>query len=292
MAVPQTRGFGDFTAFAGMYMAACEVLRGEAELRRVVREVVEDAAADGVVWMEPALYPPSHRDRIGPDELTTEIVLDELAMAGAELGVGVGLVLAADRTQDPTQAVALAALAARYRDRGVVGFGLANDEFDHPAEPFAAAFAIARRAGLLCVPHGGELDGPASVAACLDACGAHRIMHGIRAVEDAELVKRLAEAGTCLDVCPSSNVALGVVAEIETHPLPALLDAGVRCSLNADDPLLFGPGILAEYELCRDRLGIDDDQLAGIARCSIEASGAPASLQAAALARVEEWRCS
>ena len=292
MTVPPIRGFANFGAFVGMYRAACEVLRSETELRRLVREVVEDAAADGVTWVEPAFYPPNHRGRLGPDEFTTEIVLDELALSGAELGVGTGLVIAADRTVPPPEAMDLAHMAARYAGRGVVGFGLANDEAGHPPEPFAAAFAVARDAGLLAVPHGGELDGAASVLGCLDACGAHRVMHGVRAVEDPKLVARLAEDGVCLDVCPSSNVALGVVPTMGDHPLPQLLDAGVRCSLNADDPLLFGPGILAEYQLCRDTMALDDHALAGIARSSIEASGAPDDFKTSALTQVEAWRCS
>lgn len=294
MTVPPIRGFADFGAFVGMYRAACEVLVGEAELRRLVREVVEDAAADGVTWVEPAFYPPNHLERWGTNAASTEIVLDELISAGAQLGVGVGLVVAADRTVDPSEALDLARLAARYAVAGfpVVGFGLANDEVGHPPEPFAAAFAIAREAGLLAVPHGGELEGPDSVRGCLDACGAHRVMHGVRAVEDPSLVARLADEGICLDVCPSSNVALGVVPRLEDHPLPRLLEAGVPCSLNADDPLLFGPGILAEYQLCRDRLGLDDEHLAGIAAASIAASGAPDNLKKSAQAAVEAWRCS
>ncbi len=102
-------------------------------------------------------------------------------------------------------------------------------------------------------------------------------------------MKRLADEGVCLDVCPSSNVLLSVVPSIEDHPLAALLAAGVRCSLNADDPLLFGPGLLDEYELARTRLGLDDAQLAGIARSSIEASGAPDDLKATALGGVTDW---
>jgi adenosine deaminase len=294
MAVPPIRGFADFGAFVGMYRAACAVLVSETELRRLVREVVEDAAADGVTWVEPAFYPPNHRDRLGPDEATTEIVCDELTVSGRRLGVGTGLVVAADRTTPPDEAVGLARMAARMAKRGlpVVGFGLANDEAGYPPEPFAAAFAIAREAGLLAVPHGGELDGPASVRGCLDACGAHRVMHGVRAIEDPRLVARLADEGICLDVCPSSNVALGVVARMEDHPLPQLLAAGVPCSLNADDPLLFGPGILSEYQLCRETLGLDDRALATIAAASMAASGAPEELRKSALAAIEVWRCN
>jgi adenosine deaminase len=287
--VPETRGYGSFSAFAGMYLAACDVLRTPRDLHRLVYEVIEDAAIDGAVWIEPAVYLPHHRPRIGADEATLEIVLDAAATASQDLGIGVGVMVAADRTVDPSDALEQARLAARYADRGVVAFGLANDEAGHPPEPFAEAFAVARDAGLLSVPHAGELAGPQSVSGALDALGADRIEHGVRAVEDPDLVRRLADSTVCLDVCPTSNVMLSVVPRVEAHALPALLDAGVRCSVNADDPLLFGPGLLEEYELTRDRLGFDDETLAHIAGCSIDASGAPDALKALARTRIDAW---
>jgi adenosine deaminase len=174
----------------------------------------------------------------------------------------------------------------------VVGFGLSNDEAIGPLERFADAFAVAREAGLLCTPHAGELAGADQVAFALDELQAERIEHGVRAVEDAELVARLAAAGTCLDVCLTSNVMLSVVDDIADHPLPQLLDAGVRCTLNTDDSLLFGPGLLAEYELARDTFRLDDAQLAAIARTSIQASGAPAALKRDALGGIDAWLAS
>ena len=103
----------------------------------------------------------------------------------------------------------------------------------------------------------------------------------MRAIEDPELVRRLADSPVCLDVCPTSNVMLSVVPDDRRRTrCPALLAAGVRCSLNADDPLLFGPNLLEEYELVRTTLGLDDATLAHIATCSIDASGAPADAQA------------
>jgi adenosine deaminase len=289
VAAPPVGGFGSFAAFAGTYIAACDVIRSPDDLRRVVREVVEDARLDGAWWVEPALYAPRHAARLGSAEAVIEVALDALADAATELGVGAGLVVAADRTEGSADAEEQARLAVRYRDRGVVGLGLANDEAAFPPEPFAAAFAIARLAGLRSVPHAGELAGPASVIGALDSLGADRIQHGVRAVEDPDLVRRLAESPVCLDVCPTSNVQLSVVPSLDAHPLPELLDAGVRCSVNADDPLLFGPGLLDEYRLCRDQLGLDDARLAHVARCSLEASGAPEDLKRRARAGVDAW---
>ena len=102
-------------------------------------------------------------------------------------------------------------------------------------------------------------------------------------------LERLAALGTCLDVCPTSNACLKVVPSLAEHPLPRLLDAGIRCSVNGDDPLFFGASLLEEYQLCRDVLGLGDEQLAAIARTSIEAGGAPYGLKASALAGVDAW---
>jgi len=287
--MPEVRGYGSFTAFVGMYRGACDALRRPEDLARLVDEVVEDAALAGAVWVEPAMYPAMHVGRIGTEEEILDIVLDALAAASHRHGIGAGLMVSADRTEDPAGAVRHARLAVARRDRGVVAFGLANDEVGFPPEPFEAAFALAREGGLLSTPHAGELEGPASIVGALDALGADRIQHGVRAVEDSELVERLAEEGVCLDVCPTSNVMLSVFPSLEAHSLPVLLDAGVRCSINGDDPLLFGPGLLEEYELCRSAFGFDDRRLAYLARCSVESSGAPAALKHRATAAVDTW---
>lgn len=289
LAVPTIDSYGSFGAFAATYLAACDTLRTEADLRRLVSEVVEDGAADGAVWVEPATYLPHHRHYHGSDQAALEIILDEMTQTAARLGIGAGFMVSADRTLDPTDAVEQAHLALAYRDRGVVSFGLANDETGHPPEPFAPAYAIITDAGLLSTPHAGELGGPENVIGALDALGADRIQHGVRAIDSPDLVKRLADSPVCLDVCPSSNIMLSVFPSLDAHPLGALLDAGVRCSLNADDPLLFGPNLLEEYELCRTQFGFADERLAFIARCSIEASGAPGAIKKAALDGVERW---
>ena len=289
MAVPVVRGYGSFPAFSQLYRAACQVLRTWDDMRRLVREVVEDAHAAGAVWVEPQTYPLLHLDRLGSGEEVVELILEEGLRAAADLGIGFGFMPTGDRTVDPAETVELARLAARYADRGVVSFGLSNDEAPWPPEPFREAFDIARAAGLVSAPHAGELAGPASVRGALDALGAERIAHGVRAIEDPELVARLVDEGVCLDVCPTSNVMLSVVPDLASHPLPALLAAGVRCSINGDDPLLFGPGLLEEYELARGRLGLSDEDLAFVARCSIEATRAPAELKERGLAGVRTW---
>ena len=286
---PSIRGYTSFGEFGVQYRAASALIETEEHLRRVVREVVDDAAADGAVWAEPHFYPPRYVGQLGSAEEVMEIVIDEGERAAAARGIGCGWIVSALRDFEVAQAVDLATLAAKYAGSGVVAFGLAADEARFPPEPFAEAFGIARDAGLISAPHAGELAGPASVRAALDTLGARRICHGVRAVEDPALVERLAADEVVLDVCPTSNVMLAVVPSIEEYPLVTLLDAGVRCSLNGDDPLLFGPGLLGEYELVRDTMGLSDEQLAQLARSSLVGSGAPPELMAEAVDHVEEW---
>lgn len=289
--VPPIRGYRSFTEFGQQYRDASSLITTPDQLRRVVREVVEDAAADGAVWVEPHFYPPRYAGEpgFGTAEEVTELVIEEARATADRLGIGCGIMISALRDFPPAEAVQLARLAARNAGAGVVSFGLAADEALFPPEPFAEAFAIARAAGLISAPHAGELAGAASVFGALDALGAQRICHGVRAIEDPALVERLVADGIVLDVCPTSNVLLAVVPDLDRHPLVELLDAGVRCTLNGDDPLLFGPGVLGEYELARSALGLTDIQLAALARTSIEASGAPPDIAVPALAGVEAW---
>lgn len=287
--VPEVASYGNFTEFARLYEVVCATLQTHDDLHRLVREAVHDASVAGAVWLEMAVRPPIHRGKFGGDAEVLESLLDAGRAAAKEFDVGVGCLMTVDRTQPLATAFEEAELAAAYADDGVVSFGLANDEIGHPPEAFAEPFAMARDAGLLSCPHAGELEGPASIWGALDALRADRIQHGVRAVEDPRLVEHLAEVGTCLDVCPTSNVALGIVPNVAAHPLPALLEAGIRCSLNADDPLFFGAGLLEEYELSRTQLGLSDELLAAIARSSIDASGAPAGLKGSARAGIDRW---
>jgi adenosine deaminase len=221
-----------------------------------------------------------------------ELVLDAAAAATAATGVGIGVIIAANRTRHPLDARTLARLAAAYAGRGVTGFGLSNDERRGAAADFAPAFRIAARAGLMAVPHGGELAGPASVRACLDELNADRIGHGVAAAKDQALTQRIAAAGITLEVCPSSNVALGVAATPADVPLRALLDAGVQVALGADDPLLFGRRLTAQYEIAREAHGLSDHELADLARMAVRASAAPAEIRAQELARIDVWLSS
>lgn len=275
--------------FQRLYDIARSVLRHEADVRRLVREAGEDEAADGSGWLEIQVDPSGYGARFGGITAFTELVLDAARAASDATEVGIAVVVAANRTRHPLDARTLARLAAQYAGRGVVGFGLSNDERRGEVSAFAAAFRIAAGAGLLSVPHGGELRGPDSVRACLDFLGAHRLGHGIRSIEDLDLLRRIVDGGVALEVCPASNVALGVYPEQSAVPLRALVHAGARIALGADDPLLFGSRLLDQYEIARSVHCCTDHELAALARHSVEASTAPPEVRARLLSGIQAW---
>lgn len=275
--------------FQRLYDVARSVLRTEDDVRRLVREAAEDDVADGGRWLEIQVDPSGYAARFGGITAFTDLVLDAVREASAATGLGMAVVIAANRTRHPLDARTLARLAAQYVDRGVVGFGLSNDERRGRTEDFAGAFAIAERAGLLLVPHGGELRGPEHIRTCLDALHAARLGHGVRAGEDPDLLRRIVDAGVALEVCPVSNVALGVYSDLTSVPLPALLDAGATVALGADDPLLFGSRLAGQYATMRAAHDLSDERLAELARMSLRASRAPEDLRAAALADIDAW---
>jgi adenosine deaminase len=275
--------------FQRLYDTARSVLRTESDVRRLVLEAALDERADGSGWLEIQVDPSGYGARFGGITAFLELVLDAVRDATAATGVGIGVIVAANRTRHPLDARTLARLAAQYAGRGVVGFGLSNDERRGRTEEFAAAFGIARRAGLLAVPHGGELAGPANVRACLDLLGAGRVGHGVRAVEEPQLLADLAERGVTLEVCPASNVALGVWQSPAQVPLPALREAGVRVALGADDPLLFSSRLAAQYDGARTVHGLSDAALADLARDSVDGSCAPDDVKQRLRAGIDAW---
>ncbi len=291
---PRLRGTDErgWFRFQRLYDIARSVLTDEPAVFRLLRETAEDEKADGSGWLEIQVDPSGYGGRFGGLTPTVELVLAAAAAAAAATGVGIGVIIAANRTKHPLEARTLARLATQFAGRGVTGFGLSNDERRGAAPEFAAAFRIAGRAGLLLTPHGGELAGAASVRSCLDDLHAHRIGHGVAAAGDRELTKRLAGSGITLEVCPTSNVALGVAARPRDVPLRQLLDDGVLVALGADDPLLFGSRLTAQYEIARHVHGLADSAIAELARMSVRGSAAPPETAGRLLAGIDAWLAS
>ncbi|UNO41315.1 adenosine deaminase [Streptomyces sp. MST-110588] len=275
--------------FQRLYDIARSCLRSPEDIQRLVREAAEEDVRDGSGWLEIQVDPTSYAPRLGGLIPALEIILDAVRTASRETGLGIRVLIAANRMKHPLDARTLARLAVRYADRGVIGFGLSNDERRGLARDFDRAFAIAREGGLLAAPHGGELAGPASVRDCLDDLHAGRVGHGVRAAEDPALLRRLAERGVTCEVCPTSNVALGVYGKQEDVPLRTFFEAGVPMALGADDPLLFGARLAAQYEIAREIHGFTDTELAELARQSVRGSRAPRDVRERLLAGIDDW---
>ena len=275
--------------FQRLYDVARSVLRTEADVRRLVTEAAEDDLRDGSRWLEIQVDPSGYAARFGGITAFTDLVLDAVRQASRDVGIGMAVVIAANRTRHPLDARTLARLAAQYAGRGVIGFGLSNDERRGSTRDFAPAFAIADRAGLLLTPHGGELLGPDSARLCVEELHATRLGHGIRATEDPHLLDLIVARDVALEVCPVSNVALGVYTDLSSVPLPDLMAAGVTVALGADDPLLFGSQLAGQYATMRAAHGLTDAQLADLARSSIRASRASEEDKSAWYAEIDAW---
>jgi adenosine deaminase len=281
--------------FQRLYDTARACVRDEADMRRIVREAAQDDASEGSRWLEIQVDPTSYAPFVGGITPALEIVLDEARAASQDVGIGVAVVVAANRVRHPLDARTLARLAARYAGDGVgqvVGFGLSNDERRGVTAEFAPAFDIARRAGLACVPHGGELLGAAAVRETLAALAPDRLGHGIRSAEDPLVLDEVVRRGVTLEVCPGSNVALGVYGRARDVPLRRLVEAGAQIALGADDPLLFGSRLSAQYETARKAHGLSDVELAELARGSVRGSRAPESMRKRILDDIGTWLAS
>ena len=240
--------FRDFAHFIEVWILTTNALRTEADFRQVVVDYAEEAAAHGAVYLEGIFSPAERVARgVGWDEMFNGYC-DGAQAAREQHGVEVRLTPDIFRGATAEQAEQVVHYSAKYRDRGIVGVGLGGLEAEFPPEPYEPAFALARSLGLASVPHAGEAAGAPSVRGALEALAADRIRHGIRAIEDTGLVTELAGRGTVLDVCPLSNLRTGSVRSLEEHPLPRLVEAGVRCSISTDDPAMFDTDLTRDYE--------------------------------------------
>ena len=246
--------YRDFAHFIEVFMLTSGALDREDDFRRIVVEYAAEAARHGAVYLE-AIFSLGLWRGLDSD-IVFSGVCDGADEARERYGVEIRLTPDIARVYTLEEAMQVVRYAIKYRERGVVGVGLGGPEAEHPPEPYAPAFELARSEGLASVPHAGEHAGPNSIRGALDALGARRIRHGIRAIDDPELVQELAERRIVLDVCPISNVRTGAVPSLVEHPLPQLLAAGVVCSLSTDDPAMFGTDLSTEYSAARE-LGLE-----------------------------------
>ncbi|MEW9533192.1 adenosine deaminase [Microbispora sp. NPDC049125] len=268
------RAFGGFREFADHNALVREALRRPEDFHRIALEFCADEAAQGTGYAEVTFTAASHGERLGDLDMPLQAVLAGLAEGREAYGVECRVLLDHSRRRSVERAWRTLDLASRYAAEGVAGIGLAGEE-SYPLTPFAEVFQAAADAGVHVVHHAGESEGPASIREAITTGRTERLGHGVRVLEDGDLVAEVRERRMPLEVCPSSNVALGVASSLPAHPLPLLRDAGLIVTLNTDIPSIVGTTLAREYAVARDVFGYDDHVLAELALASVDASFAP-----------------
>lgn len=275
--VEEARAAYEFTSldsFLDVYYRAAAVLQGEQDFADLMDAYLRRAAADGVRHAEIFFDPQTHLRRGVPFPVFMEGFRSAIARGGRDYGITADLILCFLRDLGPEQALATLEAAEPHLD-GVVAVGLDSSEVGNPPEPFAEAYRLARALGLRAVAHAGEEGPPSYIRGSLDRLGAERIDHGVRCLEDRQLVERLRADRIPLTVCPLSNVRLRVVDKIEDHPIRRLVDAGLVVTVNSDDPAFFGGYVADNYLALAEHLGFTVSELAELAHNSIVASFLP-----------------
>jgi adenosine deaminase len=268
------------------YDVTLSVLQTATALDRVAYELVLDAAADGVRYLEVRYSPLLHRPALTLAQ-AIEAPLAGITRGVAETGTKVGLIVCAIRTLPPAESLELARAAAEYHGAGVVGFDLAGPERGHPARDHRAAFAYATERGMARTCHAGEGDGPHAILQALSDCGAQRIGHGTRLGEDEALLDSVVERGIPLEMCLTSNLHTRTVASIAEHPFKRYLDRGVRVTLNTDGRLVDGVSLTDEYYLAQSVFGLTAQELARVVLNACESAFLPESEKVALISRVQ-----
>jgi adenosine deaminase len=264
--------YRSFEEFIERWVWKCGFLDRYEDFESLAESVLEDLAAQGVAHVEPSFSPADYARHGLETAGLVEAVLRGVERATRRHGLSVGLVIDLVRDYGPIAAARRLEEITPYRGQGVVGIGLGGSEARYPPAAFADVYAEAARRGFHRTVHAGEAAGAASVRAALDSLAPERIGHGVRAIEDPDLVARLVREAVPLEVCPTSNVRTGVVPSYAAHPLRALYAQGVRVTVSSDDPTFFGAMVTDELCRCVESLGLAVPDLARMAVWAAEAA--------------------
>ena len=280
--------FDGFRHFADQNALVRECLRRPEDFRRIAREFCADEAAQGTRYAEVSFTAASHGERLGQLEMPLEAVLEGLAEGQRAYDIECRVILDHSRRRSVERARHTLRLATRHAADGVVAIGLAGEE-SYPLTPFRGVLDEARDAGLHLVHHAGEACGAASIREAIEVGHTERLGHGIRVLDDPDLVADVRDRAIPLEVCPTSNVALGFAGSLAAHPFHRLREAGLAVTLNTDIPSLLGISLTDEYVRVRDAFGYDDNTLADISRAGVDASFAPKETKARLHRLVDQW---
>ena len=281
--------FDDFPHFVRNYLAVVDLIRTPEDVRLLTYEVAAEMAAQQIRYAELTVTPYTSIRTDLPLPAFLEAIEDARVAAERDHGLELRWIFDIPADFGIPAAELTASAALDFDVPGIVGFGVGGSEVGFPRSMFGEQFARARAAGLHSVPHAGETTGPATIWDALDSLHAERIEHGIAAVHDERLLAHLVEHAIALDVCPTSNVALKVVAELDAHPIRALVAAGVTVTVNTDDPPMFGTDLNAEYAIAARLLDLDEAGIADLARTAVAASFASEQTKARLTAEIDAY---
>jgi adenosine deaminase len=277
----------DFTSFLAAYDFSADLFRTEEDYARLTDHYLTSLARDGAIYSE-VFTSPDHAAKAGlSPKAYTEALGEGMLRAKAKTGIEGRMIVTGVRHVGLESVEKAARFAARCGHPLVTGFGVAGDERVGEMEDYVRAFEIAREAGLGITVHAGELTGWETVEAALDHIRPSRIGHGVRAIENPQLVRRIAEEGIVLECCPGSNIALKLYDSFADHPFPALQAAGCKVTLNSDDPPYFWTSLKREYDLAAEHFGMNEKALTAVTRTAIEAAFVDKKTKAALLARLK-----
>ena len=268
--------FKDFGHFLEVYLKIAASLKTPEDIELITREFLEGQAAQNVRYCE-VIYSPYSQYLINglPFDEQMDALNRGRSFAREKFGVECQFIMDISRETTPAEGLTVAEWAISAMDQGVCGLGLGGPEVGNPPEKFTEAFDLAYDAGLPAVPHAGETAGPESIRGALEWLHPVRIEHGVRAMEDPELVKILRELQMPMDVCPTSNICLNVFPSLEAHPLPQMMAEGLNVTLNADDPPLFSTTLTDEYLKAVQVIGLTLDDLHRLVENAINAALLP-----------------
>jgi adenosine deaminase len=287
-AVRAAYSFSNLQDFLDIYYQGAAVLRTEEDFKDLALAYFDRAAADAVTHAEIFFDPQTHTDRGLPFGVAIGGLLAGMAEAKDRHGLSSKLILCFLRHLDEEAAFATLREAEPWLDR-IEAVGLDSSELGHPPEKFARVFAAAAERGLKRVAHAGEEGPPDYVWQALDVLEVDRLDHGNRSMEDPDLVARLAREGMTLTVCPLSNLKLCVVDDMADHPIDAMLRAGLRVTINSDDPAYFGGYVNDNYLAAATARNLGRKELATLARNSFLGSFQDETERNASLGRLDRY---
>jgi len=267
--------FRDFQHFVEVYLTCSRALRTPEDFQLLVSDFLAEQACQNILYSEAHFTIGTHIANGGNGGEILAALEEAVREGESRHGVTLRLIPDIVRNLGPQQADVTLAWALAGRGRGVVALGLSGFEQKFPNEPFRSHFETAAQEGLHRVAHAGETAGPESIRSVLAVCGAERIGHGVRAVEDPELMAELRDRGVPLEVCPSSNVCLGVVPDLAHHPFDQLYRHGCRVSVSSDDPAFFNTNLTREYLRLHQTFGYSAAELAGLSLAALQQSFLP-----------------